>query len=105
MATRQAGTTHILRGLETGGSRWSGNMEPLNLPKRLQAPLSPRTDSLMPLGENQIKTSLPGSEGSTAMLKETPAGDDELRRPPWQAKANHVSFRERDAKAADGVLM
>ena len=41
MATWQAGTTHLLRGLETGGSRWSGNMEPLNLPKRLQAPLSP----------------------------------------------------------------
>ena len=73
--------------------------------KRLQAPLSPITDSLMPLGENQLKTSLPGSKGSTAMLKETPAGDDELRRPPWQAKANHASFRERDAKAADGVLM
>ena len=68
----------ILRGLETGGSRWSGNMEPLNLPKRLQAPLSPVTDSLMPLGENQIKTSLPGGEGSSAMVKETPAGDYEL---------------------------
>ena len=92
MATRQAGTTHILQGLQTGGSRWSGNMEPLNLSKRLQAPLSPITDRLMPLGENQIKTSLPGSEGSTALLKETPAGDDELRRPPRQAKANHASF-------------
>ena len=92
MATRQAGTTHLLRGFETGGSRWSGNMEPLNLSKRLQAPLSPITGSLMPLRENQTKTSLPGSEGSSAMLRETPAGDYELRRPPWQAKANHASF-------------
>ena len=48
MATRQAGTIHLLRGLETGGSLWSGNMEPLNLPKGLQAPLRPITDSWMP---------------------------------------------------------
>ena len=93
MATRQAGTTHVLRGLETGGSRWSGNMEPLNLPKGLQAPLSPNDRWLDAIEENRKKkTSLPGSEGRSAKLKETPAGDEGLRRPPWQAKANHTSL-------------